>query len=61
MKYAVINKETNKVINVIVGFIDLGGNFELVELSEDSPVSTGWIYDANNDPRFTAPDVLETS
>jgi len=44
MRYAIINKETNKVINVIVGFIDLGGNFELVELSEDSPVSTGWSY-----------------
>jgi hypothetical protein len=44
MRYAVINKETNKVVNVIIGFIDLGVNFELVELSEDSPVSTGWSY-----------------
>jgi len=44
MRYAVINKETNKVINIIVGFIDLGGNFELVELSEDSPVNSGWSY-----------------
>jgi hypothetical protein len=44
MRYAVINKETNKVVNVIIGFIDLGVNLELVELSEDSPVSTGWSY-----------------
>lgn len=44
MRYAVINKETNKVINVIIGFINLDGNFELVELSEESPVSIGWSY-----------------
>jgi hypothetical protein len=44
MRYAIVNKETNKVINVIIGFIDLGGNFELIELSEDSPVSAGWSY-----------------
>jgi hypothetical protein len=44
MKYAVINKETDKVINVIVGFINFGGNIELVELSDDSPVCIGWSY-----------------
>ena len=47
MKYALVNKETNIVENVIIGYIPIPENYELIELDENSRVSCGWIKSEN--------------
>jgi hypothetical protein len=47
MKYAIINKETNIVENVIIGYIPVSEPFEIIELDENSRVSCGWIKSGN--------------
>ncbi len=45
-KYALVNKNTNEVITVMVGNspIEFGSNFMTIEIEHDSRVSEGWIY-----------------
>lgn len=47
MKYAMVNKETNIVENVIVGYIAVPEIYELIELEDNSRVSCGWIKSDN--------------
>lgn len=65
MRWALVSMETNIVENVIIwdGTGDLYQNrsWITVQLNENElTTSTGWIYDPNTDPRFSAPDILET-
>lgn len=55
MRWALINNETNLVENVIIwdGEGNLFPNTLNVLLNENEPCVTGWLYEANNTPRFT--------
>jgi hypothetical protein len=55
MRWALINTETNLVENVIIwdGEGSLFPNTLNVLLTENEPCSIGWLYEANNTPRFT--------
>jgi hypothetical protein len=64
MRWALVNIETNIVEHIII-WDGVGNQYENrswipVQLNENEPdISNGWIYDANSDPRFTPPDILE--
>jgi hypothetical protein len=45
-KYALINKNTNEVLTVMIGNfpIEFGSDFMTIQLEPNSRVSEGWIY-----------------
>lgn len=47
MRYAIVNKETNIVEDLIVGYTPIPETHELIELDENSRVSCGWIKSGN--------------
>jgi hypothetical protein len=61
MRWALVNKETNLVENVVIwdGLNDLFQNTTNVQLQENERCSIGWTYDVNGDPRFIEPVVEE--
>jgi hypothetical protein len=61
MRWALVN--TNNIVdNVVIwdGGGDLFQGTTNIHLGDDEHCAPGWTYDANNNPRFIAPDVLET-
>jgi hypothetical protein len=65
MRWALVNIETN-IVEYITIWDGVGDQYQNrgwipVQLNENEHnTSSGWIYDPNSDPRFTAPDILET-
>jgi hypothetical protein len=47
MRCAIVNKNTNIVEEIIIGYVSLPENYELIELDENSRVSCGWIKSEN--------------
>ena len=61
MRWALVN--TNNIVdNVVIwdGGGDLFQGTTNVHLADNEACAPGWTYDPNSDPRFSAPDVLET-
>lgn len=61
MRWALVNTD-NIVENVVIwdGTGDLFQGTTCINLSDNEICAPGWVYDINGDPKFSAPDVLET-
>lgn len=66
MRWAMINNQTNNVINVIIwdgssGELATQQDFSLILIEEDETCGIGYSYDENSIPRFTAPPYIPPS
>lgn len=65
MRWALVNMETN-IVDFVIIWDGIGDQYQgrpwlPIQLNENElNTSTGWIYDPNVNPRFTAPDIVET-